>query len=730
MGGAMMTRLLLAITLIVASAGAAHAEPVTATFAAISAFLSSTTIAGVSLSTILQVAAFAAGVALQALGGGRKAIDPGEAKSTLDLAEGEELRAVGRVLIGGLKVYGNSTGYDRYRVIAHCKGEIAAIEDYRVGGRSVIVEPDGAVSSPPYVIPGNSSYVYVLSKLGTSTETAYSALVSAFPDIWTTDHRGRGVAQSLIKYISPGITSQKFGRMYQGGEPELQLLIRGEEVYDPRTDTTAWTDNSILIIRHVLLGFPEWSADYLDDDFIADEADRADELVDTLTGTEKRSRLWGIWSSETGREDVLDSMLRSAGAWIVMRPSGKWGIQLIDDDQSAEFTFVERDILDWTWKSGPDGVSRPNICRVKYYSPENNYEMAEINTGYGTAGGTWARIEDEITRYGPKPLDLDLLFCPSASQAQRVARLAFARARADVGSIKSSMVGMAAWGARTALIPMPDLGGSIVAEIEAPRIGADDVAVDIPYRVWPTLAAWDPETMESPAPEIVPDLAYQSEVPTPGAMSNAIVVQYIGGGYETRVLIDPPILTAGSPPTVPATYYTTEASYRTFTDDLPNPWQSMTEVINGTYEYNFAYISSSLVGAECEFRSFAFNADEDGSNSSPAYSVVPALSTGAPSAPTITAETENTGSNVNITLTVRAPADIKVVRLELSGLKEYPSTNETTQINVRPNETIVRTITVPALLSSIVTITWTARCYSTGNVASSDVTYTYEIPAA
>jgi hypothetical protein len=99
-------------------------------------------------------------------------------------------------------------------------------------------------------------------------------------------------------------------------------------------------------------------------------------------------------------------------------------------------------------------------------------------------------------------------------------------------------------------------------------------------------------------------------------------------------------------------------------------------------------------------------------------------------APTISA-TVIDEATVSINFTVTAPADLKVVRLEFAGLATYPSPTETTQIDARPGSTITRLVTdIPVNVPGGGTITWTARCFSTGNVASSSVTYTHTIPAA
>ncbi len=79
----------------------------------------------------------------------------------------------------------------------------------------------------PFALPG-ASYVYINSKAGDGTETAWPQLISAFPSLWTSDHKVRGIAQSLVLYISPGQTQPKFLKLYQNGVPNYERIQRGK----------------------------------------------------------------------------------------------------------------------------------------------------------------------------------------------------------------------------------------------------------------------------------------------------------------------------------------------------------------------------------------------------------------------------------------------------------------------------------------------------------------------
>ncbi len=143
----------------------------------------------------------------------------------------------------------------------------------------------------------------------------------------------------------------------------------------------------------------------------------------TRTGTEKRARLWGLFAWETTRADTMRPMLDSAGAEIRMTAEGKIWFQLIDDLPTSEITLTPDDMYDFKWSAGRRPLSRPNVCRVSYYSPERGYDTAEINLvpAFLGAGGRRDR-----PLWGKKPFDVDLPFCPSAAQAQRIARRLFA----------------------------------------------------------------------------------------------------------------------------------------------------------------------------------------------------------------------------------------------------------------------------------------------------------------
>lgn len=722
----MLKTFLLAGTSLLAMTTVASADPI---ITPIAGFLFAGPLgAAVSFSTIytsLQVlAAVGLAVASSVFAPKPGAINPGDFKSTFETGDSSEIRAVGRVRVGGLKAFGNTAnGTDRYRLICHVRGPVTAVEEHYFGGREVTVESDGAVSSPPWAKPGGS-WAFVKSKIGDGTETAWSDLVTAFPELWTSDHRVRGIAQSLIKYVSPGITSDKFMKLYQEGVPDYERVQRSEPVYDPRTaqdasDQSTWeySDNGPLCAAHILRSYPSLAVADFDYVGIGDEADRAAAIVATKTGTEPRSRCWGMWASETPRGDVMDQVLKSIGAEIVASDDNSFVVRLIDDVREPEITFTDKHLVDLQWRSGPESVERPNICRVKYYSPERNYDMTEIDL----TGIDWARNQDEIDRVGEQIMDIDLPFCPSASQAQRIARRLFALARADAGVATFNFAGLAAWGKTVAAIPLPDLDVTETCAIGTPRVNDAEGTVEIPFVVWPTLEPWDPATMEADAPPVIPDLQYESALDKPAAPSAAAVVQYEDLTYETRVKFV--AVTGGT---------IAEAVYRTYTAGEPDAFASMTEY-SGTGTTRYGWVAADTHGKKTDFKCRFFNADDDGSYYSDLLTVDPLnIDNSAPDAPTFDVGVVIDSGTSTYTFNVSAKtAAMNVAKLVIQRFTSFGGGTWTDIASGagRPEQALTTSFDV---VQEATSVTVQLRAYALASDGTSSVagTYSYTIPGS
>ncbi|MBZ0164559.1 MAG: hypothetical protein K8H74_17835 [Notoacmeibacter sp.] len=655
---------LLASVSLLAMNRAALADPFSVGVALVGAFTSITGVTvPIDIALIGQIAlgALAVGANLlsASLFSGHQTLVPDKYQSNFTASDGSELRGVGRGLLGGLEVYGNTSGVNRYRMIAHMKGEIDGVEDVYLGYRPVTVEADGAVSSPPWSKPVGS-YVYLRRQPGDGTETADANAVADLSE-WTTAHKGQGIFQTTAQFISPGITTAKFQTLFQSGVPEVAYLARLEPVYDPRTLATAWTDNGILNTAHVLAQFPGFSAASFDWTTIGTEATRADAMVAKQGGTRKRATAHGIWASENKRVEIAQAFVSSIGGDVREANDGTIQVVLVDDAPTAERTFPADYIYDYDYIYGAEATDRANKCRVWYWSPERYYKIIDIDM----SGIAWATIDDEVTRVGDIYYDARFPYCTDAGQAQQLARREFLLKRADHGLIVTNQAGAALWDISFADIEFPEFNADGSSEtmlclIGTPRMNDEDGTVEIPFTVWPQELIdepWTPATHEAAAPSQLPPRQFEAKLDQPAAPSEAAVVQYPGGGaYETRVKFAG--VTGGT---------VAEANYRGYTAGNPDSWASMSDV-EGAGTFWLGYVAAGdMTGDQADFRVRFFNAEEQGSYFSDLLEVgALAVDNSTPPAPDVTIVTAFNGSNWEDTITTDT-SDIAPVEVEITG---------------------------------------------------------------
>ncbi len=646
----MLKRVLLASTALVAMASPAMADPVSLVIAGVNAIMGAGTLASgtalltVAGTTVLTVGnaigiGLAVGVAAlgSALSGNNRAnLDPGATKQTLQTAEMGVQHCIGTVRVGGLQIYGNTKAYDTYRLIGHCEEPIDGIEEYYLGGRFVVVEPTGEVSTPPYAKSGGS-WAIIKTETANPNKTAWADLVSTFPAIWTSNHRARGITQSLVKHISPGVSAGNYLKLRSGGIPELEIRARFGSFYDPRDGQYRWTENGIILAMYVYLSFPGASLDDFDLAFQAIESDKADAIVATRTGTEPRSRIAGRWTETDGpRGDIMEQVLRSAGAEQINLAGGKIGFRLIEENRGPTLHIPADHIIDITIKSGPDGVERPNKCKLSFYSRENLFTSTELDLVDDRTSSTpialaWSQAANEIGRVGEKLHEEKLDLCFSSAQAQRITRRRFTMARGDRVTVITDYSGISAWRHKTVSFDVDWLDAPLVVEIDPPDVDDAEGRVTISGIAQPYLEPWNPASHEAMPPDTTPEPEYQTDVVAPLAATSAIVVVYPDGAHEIRV-------------SYPSTGITGvfEAVWR---EDVLDAWSSMTDETSPVL-YCRAAVASTPTQVITRARQFS---GDSGSLWSAIFTGTPLADNSAPASPTITGETEVTApTSINV----------------------------------------------------------------------------------
>ena len=323
---------------------------------------------------------------------------------------------------GGARVFDGATGANNkflHRVIAFAGHEVEGFTEVYLNDYKLTVNlSTGAVTSAQNSDETTTRYnnrVRIIARNGTDRQTAISEMVSEIPE-WTTAHRLRGIAYLYIRF-------EFDADVFPNGIPEVTATIKGRKVFDPRTSTTAWSDNPALCLRDYLtntrFGMGAITAE-IDDVLVAQAANVCDQTVES----EKRYTLNGAFTTDAPPADVLQNMLTSMGG-LLWHAQGAWRMK------PAYFTAPVLSITNDDLRSGLQIQTRQ-----------------ARRDNFNTVRGTWRGDESDwqVTDYKPvtdatfvaadggfeTATDLDLPFTSSHLTAQRIARIALQQQREQI----------------------------------------------------------------------------------------------------------------------------------------------------------------------------------------------------------------------------------------------------------------------------------------------------------
>lgn len=240
------------------------------------------------------------------------------------------------------------------------------------------------------------------------------------PPNWTSSHRL--TFQSYV-WIALAFDKETFG---DGGLPKFTFDVKGKnDLYDPRTDLTGYSNNHAVCVLDVLRWQRMFAVSDTDIDFDAFEnaANIADELVASGPGTtEKRYTVNGTFKLQATPLEIISSM-SSAGAAITVYTQGKWSI--VPGAYSAPvMSLDESDLIGGlSFQPGPGKNNRHNRAVGTYIDPEQDFEAVgftpfviqqyieqdreELEKSYdfawtnsGTMARRLAKIDIERNRFG------------------------------------------------------------------------------------------------------------------------------------------------------------------------------------------------------------------------------------------------------------------------------------------------------------------------------------------
>ncbi len=305
-------------------------------------------------------------------------------------------------------------------VIALAGHEVDAIEEVYLGDTLLTLDVNGFATNAPFqtnYVDGNGRdnglyrFARVKTYLGTDSQTADPDLQTLFSG-WTPDHRLRGVAYLYV-------CLRWYDRVFPNGIPNITAVVRGKKVFDPRSSTTAYSNNWALCVRDYLtngeygLGC---SASEIDDTTLIASANICDEDVTLKAGgTQKRYTCNGVIDTSNAPLSALDAMA-TAAAGVVTYSQGKFQVY------AGAYTSPTQ-TLDASWLRGNINVQaktprkeRFNGVRGLYTEPSKQWQPTDFPA---VTVASYVAADGGETIYR----DLDLPFVTDAEGAQRLGRI-------------------------------------------------------------------------------------------------------------------------------------------------------------------------------------------------------------------------------------------------------------------------------------------------------------------
>ncbi|MCZ4351526.1 phage tail protein [Roseovarius aestuarii] len=315
---------------------------------------------------------------------------------------------VGQYLAGGIRAFFDVKDSSLYQLVMVAHGPITEFSEFWVDGVPVSLDGGGDVDEGKMV-----GYLHCDTRDGSSLGGDYGDLISNF-SIWTTDHKLTGQATFLALMKAPG--GNDFSKIFpKAYNTSLQWVIKGQAIYDPRTDSSAYSDNAALVIGHYLThadGYKLADAE-VNWDSVDAMADASDEAVDQLEGgTAASLRLWGYWTLDEGPTDVMSRMHSSCGIRPYEMQDGRVGLIGGPFGETA-CTLTAKDISQIRTSEATSEREGYNVLRVSHLDASQNYEVVEVDS--------W-RDETRLAVEGEIVQEYILDMCPSRSQARRLAK--------------------------------------------------------------------------------------------------------------------------------------------------------------------------------------------------------------------------------------------------------------------------------------------------------------------
>ncbi|MGC5798903.1 hypothetical protein [Sphingomonas sp. NFX23] len=300
----------------------------------------------------------------------------------------------------------------RYFVWVVAGHRVKGLTKWYLNDEVVSVNGTGMVTSGKYA--GNA---WLWFERGDHDAVANATFVAECGGKWTANHRGREVAKVYAKF-------KMTDDVVQAGRPVITCEVEGaDEIYDPRTDTTGYSNNAILTF-YWWMALPREEggfgchSDEIDWDWVATEAGICDEPVALKNGgTEPRYTLDGYMQTGVDPSSIRGILVDNmAGRFtysggLMLARSGYW--------VPVSHTISEDDLTDAVaYDLLLPGDQRVTEISASWNDPDKLYVADELPA---------RSIPSDDVAQG----SLDLPFVKSRTRGQRIQKIRLLQGAAE-----------------------------------------------------------------------------------------------------------------------------------------------------------------------------------------------------------------------------------------------------------------------------------------------------------
>lgn len=407
-----------------------------------------------------------------------------------------------------------------YHIIVHAGHRIQGYVQHYLHDEAVTLNGSGFVADPAHF----NQKVRITSRVGVNAETAYAAMVSAFPEIWTADHRGDGLASVLMEAQS--VSQQAYLDTYPQQMPLHTAVMDGALLYDPRTETTAFSTN-IALFRLFHLTHPSGGKLSLDDLYLPDwivAANVCDEEVTNREGETEPRYHGGLWYRTSNDPVDIGRLIDQAAELVVYeRADGKIGVHA-GKYVEPDIRLTADDITALHYDANARQRTNVLAVRGRYTDPATVYNTVDA----AIYGNPYVSNDDtQRTR------TFDNQIVQSHNHCQRLQKITFIRANAPRVRITANYDAAENLFYRRFVrvhYPSRGLDEAIVEIVGRPKLSLARLVVEFEGIVVPaTLYDFNAATEEG-EPGSVVDVIVPGGVPTPTGFNVSIGSETLTGG--------------------------------------------------------------------------------------------------------------------------------------------------------------------------------------------------------